>query len=302
MNRILIMRLGALGDFIQSFYPFAAIRKAFPKAEITLLTTKPFVELAKRSPWFDHVIVDDKPFWFNIYGLFKLRKKLQGFDYIFDLQTSRRSTCYFKLSGQRKGSAIAKTATDRHDAVNRNFMHTIDRQKDQLNKAGIIDYPILDLSWFLSEIIDISITQPYVVLIPGCSARRSEKRWPVYYYGEIAKMCLEKGLKPVIVGGKDEVEISRQILHSCPQAINLTGKTNLFQLGFLMKNAQCSLGNDTGPMHIAALVGGYSIVLFSSASNPGLTAPRGKHVKILYESDLRNLSVKKVAQELNWVH
>lgn len=302
MNKILIIRLGALGDFIQSFYPFAAIRHHYPHAEITLLTTAPFVELAKKSPWFDHVLVDDKPSWFNLYGLMQLRKKIQGFDYIIDLQTSRRSTRYFRLAGQQRGSAIASMATDRHDTENRNDLHTFDRQKDQLSKAGIKDYPVLDLAWFLSETIDLSIDQPYGVLIPGCSARRLEKRWPVQYYGEIANQCLEKGLIPVIVGGNDEGEIARQLLQSCPQAVNLVGKTNLFQLGYLMKHAQFALGNDTGPMHIAGLVGKYSVVLFSSASNPALTAPRGNHVKILYEADLRNLSVKKVAQELNWVH
>ena len=302
VKRILIIRLGALGDFIQSFYPFAAIRQYYPNAEITLLTSAPFVDLAKRSPWFDRVIVDDKPSWFNIAGLIRLVKKLRGYDYIFDLQTSRRSTRYFRFTGQRQGSAIAKTASHRHDNEERNRLHTFDRQKDQLSKVGITDYPELDLSWFLSEMIDFSIDRPYVVLVPGCSARRMEKRWPIQYYGEIANMCLEKGLVPIIAGGKEEKEISRQILQLCPKAMNLIGKTSLFQLGHLMKNAQFSLGNDTGPMHIAALVGGCSVVLFSSSSNPALTAPRGKHVKILYEADLRNLSVKKVAQELNWVH
>lgn len=302
LKKILIIRLGALGDFVQSFYPFAAIRQFHPKAEITLLTTKPFVELAEKSPWFDKVVVDEKPNRFNLYGVLKLKKKLQGFDYIYDLQTSRRSTWYFKLVRQYKGSGIAACITNRHDAVNRNEMHTYDRQKDQLKKVGITDYPALDLSWFLREKVDLIVDQPYVILVPGCSKKHVEKRWPIQSYAEIAKLCVQKGILPVLIGSREEKKYVQQITKICPQAMNIVGKTNLLQLGNLMQQAQFSLGNDTGPMHIAAMVGCRSVVLFSSASNPMLTAPKGKNVTVLYEDNLYNLSVKRVAQELNWVH
>ena len=46
LNRILVIRHGALGDFVLSFGPFAAIRAQHPQAETTLLTTRPFVTLA----------------------------------------------------------------------------------------------------------------------------------------------------------------------------------------------------------------------------------------------------------------
>ena len=56
--RVLVIRLGAFGDFVQSFGPFAAIRAAHAGAEITLLTTAPFAALAHAAPWFDRVEVD----------------------------------------------------------------------------------------------------------------------------------------------------------------------------------------------------------------------------------------------------
>ena len=56
--RVLVIRLGALGDFVLSFGPFAAIRRAHPPAEITLLTTAPFEELGRLSPYFDRVELD----------------------------------------------------------------------------------------------------------------------------------------------------------------------------------------------------------------------------------------------------
>jgi len=59
--RILVIKLGALGDFVQALAPMAAIRRHHPGAHITLLTTDPFVELAAASRWFDDIWVDSRP-------------------------------------------------------------------------------------------------------------------------------------------------------------------------------------------------------------------------------------------------
>lgn len=301
-KRILIIRLGALGDFIQSFYPFEALRYHHRNDTITLLTTKPFVELAEKSPWFDQVIVDSKPGFFDIIGWWQLKKKLQGFDFVYDLQTSRRSAKYFLLAGKPKWSGIAKEASCLHDTPGRNEMHTLDRQKDQLKKADINDFPDPQLAWFSSETLSELLHKPYAVFAVGCSERRVEKRWPIDFYAELTVMCVKKGLIPVIVGSANEIELAQDIIKTCPEAISLVGKTTLSQLGGIMTHAQVAIGNDTGPMHIAAIVGCPSVVLFSSYSNPSLTAPRGKDVKVIYQENLKDLSVKKVAQELNWVH
>ncbi|CAI3926715.1 ADP-heptose:LPS heptosyltransferase (RfaF) (PDB:1PSW) [Commensalibacter communis] len=298
--KILVIRLGALGDFIQSFYPFAAIRQHHAQDNITLMTTAPFVELAQHSPWFDRVIVDDKPHLFNFVGRLKLKQKLQGYDFVYDLQTSGRSSRYFKWAGRPQWSGIADGASHPHNNPHRNQMHTIDRQQDQLEKAGISVFPQLDLSWLVSE--TMKLQKPYIVMVIGCSVKRPEKRWPVEYYAEIAQYCMHKGLQPVIVGGQSEENMVVVMKEHCPQIISLIGQTSLLQLGGIMKHAEFALGNDTGPMHLAAMVGCPSVVLFSSGSDPLLTAPRGNDVKIIYQENLKDLSVKRVAQELKWVH
>jgi ADP-heptose:LPS heptosyltransferase len=58
------------------------------------------------------------------------------------------------------------------------------------------------------------------------------------------------------------------------------------------------VGNDTGPMHLIATAGCRSVVLFSSASDPALTAPRGRAVTILREARLEDLSVDRVMKAL----
>lgn len=299
--KILVIRLGALGDFIQSFYPFEAIRQHHLKDQITLLTTKPFGDLAIHSPWFDDVIIDCKPHLLNIAGWLELRKKLQGFDFVYDLQTSGRSSRYFKLAGNPQWSGIAKGASHPHDNPQRNYMHTIDRQKEQLQRSGISDFPLPDLSWLLTG-GGVSVAQPYAIFVPGCSVKHPEKRWPIECYAQVAQLCIDKGIQPVIVGGRSEASLVEIIKVQCPQIISLIGQTTLLQLGSIMKHAKFALGNDTGPMHLAAMMGCPSVVLFSSASDPLLTAPRGDDVKIIYQENLKDLSVKKVAQALKWVH
>ena len=60
-DRILVIKLGALGDMVQAFGPFQAIRRHHGHAHITLLTTAPFAEFAMATGWFDEVWVDARP-------------------------------------------------------------------------------------------------------------------------------------------------------------------------------------------------------------------------------------------------
>ena len=110
MKRILVIRLGALGDLCLSFGPFAAIRAAHADDEITLLTTAPFAPLAGRAPWFDRVAVDARPAWWNAPGLLRLRRQLAGFDFVYDLQTSDRSSRYSRSPAVRPGRASPPAA------------------------------------------------------------------------------------------------------------------------------------------------------------------------------------------------
>jgi ADP-heptose:LPS heptosyltransferase len=77
--------------------------------------------------------------------------------------------------------------------------------------------------------------------------------------------------------------------------LDLTGQTSLLALGGLAARAAVAVGNDTGPMHLAASMGCRSIVLFSAESDPALTAPVGRSVSVLRVPDLGDLPVSRVA-------
>ncbi len=66
----------------------------------------------------------------------------------------------------------------------------------------------------------------------------------------------------------------------------------------LAHTAKAAIGNDTGPMHLIALCGCPSVSLFSSASDPQQSAPRGEHVRVLQKDDLHDLSVDAVEETL----
>ncbi|AQS88073.1 lipopolysaccharide heptosyltransferase [Neoasaia chiangmaiensis NBRC 101099] len=300
MLRILVIKLGALGDFVLSFGPFAAIRAAFPHAEITLLTTSPYRAMAETSPWFDRVVIDTRPAWHDFRGIWRLRQALAGFDRVFDLQTSGRSSRYFRLAGNPPWSGIAPGCTLPHDNPWRDDMHTIARQRDQLIRAGIAPVPYPDLTW-LSD-AGPRLDQPYALLVPGAAPHRPAKRWPAKHFGALALRLAERGIRPVVIGTAADSETAATITSICPRALDLTGQTDLTALGGLAARAQRAIGNDTGPMHLAAAMGCRATVLFSGESNPRLTAPVGRtpgQVDILRAPDLTDLPVSKVAESLN---
>ncbi|MBT3396405.1 MAG: ADP-heptose--LPS heptosyltransferase, partial [Alphaproteobacteria bacterium] len=76
-RRILVIRHGALGDFVLSTGPFRAIRSHHLADHITLLTTSPFKELAETSGLFNDVWIDSRPSAFAPWKWFALRRQLR---------------------------------------------------------------------------------------------------------------------------------------------------------------------------------------------------------------------------------
>ncbi|ACI51906.1 glycosyl transferase family 9 [Gluconacetobacter diazotrophicus PA1 5] len=296
MTRILVIKLGALGDLVQAFAPFAAIRAHHRSASVTLLTTAPFAALMRASPWFDRVEVDSRPSWRNLRGLAALRRTLVGYDMVYDLQTSGRSSRYFRLAGRPAWSGIAAGAGWPHDNPHRDVMHTRARQRDQLRRAGIAQVPDPDLSWLAGG--GPVLPAPYALLVPGAAPHRPAKRWPAERFGALACRLHQRGLTPVIVGTQAESGLAAIIRAACPAARDLTGRTGLPDLAGLAARAALAVGNDTGPMHLAAAMGCPATVLFSRDSDPSLTAPLGRapgQVRVLRVDDLATLSVDRVA-------
>lgn len=300
MKKLLVIKLGALGDFVLAFTAFAAIRAHYPDAHITLLTTPPFVDVARAAPWFDAVTVDTRPRWWDLPSLLRLRRSLQGFDMVYDLQTSRRSSLYYRLAGQPEWSGIAAGCSYPHANPARNTMHTLERQRDQLQMAGINSFPTPETAW-LREPLPFNLPTPYSLLVPGAAPHRPAKRWPIENFVAIARLLAERGQNPAVIGSVMDQALAAAITRQVPTAVDLTGRTTLRQLATVAAGATLAVGNDTGPMHLAAAVGTACIVLFSGESDPAITRPRGRVTTIAVPA-LTDLSIARVAEALPPVH
>lgn len=301
IHRVLVIRLSALGDFIMALPAMSAIRHHHPDAEITLLTTAPLADIGRRTGWFNHVAVDVRPRWSDLSGWLRLRRWLRAgrFDRVYDLQSQDRTAFYFRLfwPGRRpEWSGIAPGASHPHRDPNRRHMHAFDIHAAQLRVAGIPEVPPPDLGWLDENTRRFGLPSRFALLVPGSAPHRPAKRWPARQYGALASRLVENGVTPVILGTKEELTLADTIRAICPKARDLTGKTSLFAIAGLARRAELAVGNDTGPMHIIAMLGCRSVSLFSDESNPARSAPRGENVTVLQRPDLGALAVDEVAR------
>lgn len=306
-SRILVIRHGALGDVVLSTGPFAAVRAHHPDAHITLLTTAPYAKLLETSPYFNAIVVDEKPRWWERGKLGRLKKFFADgrFSRVYDLQTSQRSTWYYRIMPRPRPefSGLARGASHRHKTAERTRLHTIDRQKQQLEIAGITDVPPPDLAWLQSAEARFQLPR-YCLLVPGGSAHREGKRWPREHYAALGEWIGTHGIQPVLLGTGAEAEILDWITLrlSAPSArsypLNLCNKTSFADIVALARGALFAVGNDTGPMHLIAAAGCPSIVLFSKKeSDPDLCAPRGK-VEVLAADNIADIAPHDVSSLL----
>ncbi len=220
------------------------------------------------------------------------------FERVYDLQTSDRSSFYHRLMGGPPWSGIARGASLPHTNPERNRMHTIDRQAEQLKLAGIAEVTLPDLGWAARELGDFALPERLLLLVPGGSAHRPAKRWPIENYAALAVLAARHRLTPVVLGGAAETALGAVIAERCGGALDLTGRTSFGEIVALGRIARHAVGNDTGPMHLLAASGCPVTVLYSADSDPALTAPRGARVTILRRPDLGDLGVEEVAATL----
>ena len=299
-ERILVIKHGALGDWVLATGCFSAIRRHHPSARITLLTTRAFANWGARCPWFDEVWTDDRPSLFaEPLAWVRLRRRLIDGEFarVYDLQTSGRTGLYFQMLPRRRRpewSGIATGCSHRHRNPQWTSMHSIAVRAEQLGVAGITDVPAPTLDWLDAGIDEFSLPEEFSLMVPGGSAHRPEKRWPAAKFADLARLLAERGDPPVLIGTDAEAPILDRIAREAPDTIDLGGHTRLAQVAALARRANCAVGNDTGPIHIAATVGCPTVVLFGAASDPQRCAPSGEAVTVLHRVPLASLAVDDV--------
>jgi ADP-heptose:LPS heptosyltransferase len=319
-EHILVIRLGALGDLVFCFQSFHEIRQAHPNAKIALLTRAPFAAFAKSLPWFDHIIIDTHPTFAAPLGWARLRREVLDFspDRIYDLQGKRRQTILYALLGGPFGPAwsgaapfckfprpkLSKSSDSRFAEKLSRFsakrsrtgpptqgMSFADFMAAQLRAAGVPALPAPDLAFLDANVEKFALPARYVVLIPGSSPDAPHKRWSARKFAELARKL---GMPCIVVGTNADAEAVGSIKVFAPEIVDLCGKTSLFELAGILRRAALVVGNDTGPLHMAAVLRAPTIALFSGKSSPVWSKPPGSKVVVKQSQNLADLGVDEV--------
>jgi heptosyltransferase-2 len=113
------------------------------------------------------------------------------------------------------------------------------------------------------------------------TARGDAKRWPVRRYGELAARCRARGYQPVVVIGPGEEavadELNRAARYACPV---VGGNADVAGLAAVAAGCRLLVGNDSGPVQLAARIGTPVVALFGP-TDPNRTAPLGPEHRVL---------------------
>ena len=315
-NKILIVKPSSLGDVIMTLPALSAIRRSYPDATISWLIRPEFSDLIRGNPYLDEIINFDRKFLAKavykpsaLAAIFELIKKLRRskFDVVFDFQGLFRTASLSFLSGSpvRYGLSNSREFAPlfyTHKApVDPNRHHIVEMFMDMLEFAGIaakkveFTLPIdSDAEGYALDILRSSGVEAgqYAVFIPGSAHK--DKCWPAENYSRMAeKIDNELGVKIVATGSASEAAIIENIKSKTNvEILNLAGKTNLRQLIYVVKGARLVVSNDTGPGHIAAIMGRPMVMIFGW-SNPQRVSAYGRGDTIVaIDQDSRNGIIK----------
>jgi ADP-heptose:LPS heptosyltransferase len=296
MAKILVIRLGAFGDVLQSEGAFHDIRLAHPHDDITVLTTKPYRRIFERCPWVDRILIDPRAPRHHVLALLRLRRQLQQerFDRIYDMQNSSRTLMYrhWLDAEWSQKDEVYNQAKARQKGRS---LAILERIELQLNQAGLATPHTLhpNVSWMADDVADLMtlnrLEPGFVLLIAGSSTRHPQKRWP--YYSRLAQMLMDHGHSVVTAPGPDEMELCEAL--PCPALLDNGAPVSFNRLAGLIQKARLVIGNDTGPTHLAAYLGAKGLALFgphTSARATGLDA----FLDIIEVKDLAMLSPETV--------
>ena len=260
MHRVLIIKLGALGDVVMATPLVEAIQKFHPQADIHLLTTPAFMPLFNTWAGLEHMSFPRRGWLYNADVVRWLRRG--GFDRIYDLQGNDRTGLWCALSGapERVGNHNRYPYTHHPPSRWRGQCHIFDRMVEVLASAGVSEVgrlPSLPCEvgetqhvehWLDQKNLE---SQRIAVLHAGASAKRPAKIWP--HFTRLALRLAARGLSVVWIGG--EADRESNAVGAAQTGIDATGEFEIAEIAVLGRHARFAVTNDSGPMHILSASG-----------------------------------------------
>ena len=308
MSNILIIKHGSLGDIAQASGAIQDIYENHKDHNLYIMTSKPYVDLYKKSPFITDVILDKRLSRFNLIYIYLLMRKIKKLKFVkvFDLQNSSRTSFYKKVlfpnSNYNSWSSSQTTLPTNTTKEEFDKLSVLERFDHQLKTSGLETKHTLkpNFDWSCTDISQINSKfklEKYIILFPFCSPHLHLKKWP--HYNELIKLIkteLKNDYKVVIAPGPSEIQEAKNFNAEC---ILDDGKAlNIPQLASLIKNSSFVIANDTGPAHISAHIGAKGVALFGSHTTAYKVNIEREQFKAIQVSDLNKLSASKVFEKI----
>ena len=276
-SRVLIVRLGALGDVVHAIPVAAALRRAFPQARIDWLVSAKHREILDLVPVIDRrLVINDRGGASGGVSLVAAIGELRRarYDVAIDLQGLIKSALLARASGAPRVLGFASRYareraarifyTEAHDPGRggiydpRETRHVVEINLGLLTLVGIPaarpEFPIDDPPSEAARIVRERIGGRYAILNPG--AAWPNKRWPAERLAVVAlHLRARHGLPSVVLWGPGEEALATAVVAAAQGAAIESPPTTIADLTALARGAALMVSGDTGPTHIASALG-----------------------------------------------
>ncbi|MGA9510220.1 MAG: glycosyltransferase family 9 protein [Candidatus Sulfotelmatobacter sp.] len=331
VERLLVVRLSAMGDVIHTLPAVRFLRQAFPKAHIGWLIEERWAEIlcapgfsrrgarSAMRPLVDEVhVVNLKSWRQSLASISSLRHiatlwnnvRSVHHDVAIDLQGAMRSALLARLSGARVVLGAAEprespaslwytrkvVARGRHVVEqNLSVAEALVEHSTEFQRIDVSDgFPrVPQIEASVDERLAQYGVRDFVILNPG--AGWGAKRWPAERYGDVAVRLANLGVRSIINYGPGEEEMARvtEIASlGTAQAMNCT----ISELIALTRRTRLFIGGDTGPLHLAAALR-VPVVAIYGPTDPARNGPYGTRSIVLRSPESVTSHVRRAAAD-----
>ncbi|MCF6285479.1 MAG: glycosyltransferase family 9 protein [Candidatus Hydrogenedentes bacterium] len=299
-ERILVYRMGNLGDIVVALPAFHALRRHFPGAKITLITSPTkrgapsAQEVLAKDDTFDDMIVyyEDESSKSDFLRAMRQRLSAARFDLAVLLPGDRATAMSLT-----KQVALLATAGIRH-IVGARVISAGDYRRGQVPRTmdsvaslcgdGIEDFPWIrhdaDDEAHVATLLPETTDGPLIGM--QCGAKRPANRWMADRFVALGKRLVEEHKARLILTGSagESALLSEIAVEISAGCVNLAGKTTIPELAVLAARCDAFISNDTGTMHVAACMGTPVVAIFSGRDDEHRWYPYGDQHTVLRHS------------------
>lgn len=275
-KKILVIRMGALGDLVHASAAWDFVQQQVPDAEIHLLTSPGYLKLADLMPTVQQIWTWDKQAGWGKYFSLIAQLRKERYAVIINLHPSFKTWLLTQLVGP-KAQAIYHKQKIRKKGLAQRYIErrhaTIDFYEPFRRVLKLAHTPALTPVLRVPDGIEPqkSPGERWIGIIPGVGNKRSNRAWLMESYQALIQALLkEPGLRLMLFGGPDEQLLAQNLMAAVgnlkDRVENHCGQHDILGTARLMARCDVIVGGDTGPMHLAVAVGTPWISIFGPTS------------------------------------